>query len=60
MSNSQVKLLCGTFIVPLFKIGNGGNFVRMNETKNAVTNEEKNVAGIYIRVSTEDQARERL
>ena len=36
----------------------------MNETKNAVTNEEgnaeKNIAGIYIRVSTEDQARERL
>lgn len=36
----------------------------MNETQNAVTNEkvnaEKNVAGIYIRVSTEDQARERL
>ena len=32
----------------------------MNEVKNAVTNEEKNVAGIYIRVSTEDQARERL
>lgn len=60
MSNSQVKLLCGTFIVPLFKIGNGGNFVRMNETQNAVTNEEKNVAGIYIRVSTEDQVRERL
>ena len=64
MSNSQVKLLCGTFIVPLFKIGNGGNFVRMNETKNAVTNEEvnaeRNIAGIYIRVSTEDQVRERL
>lgn len=36
----------------------------MNETKNAVTNEkkiaERNVAGIYIRVSTEDQARERI
>lgn len=79
MSNSQVKLLCGTFyvvthisidakskiltidyIVPIFKKGIGGNFVRMKETKNAVTNEEKNVAGIYIRVSTEDQARERL
>ena len=61
MSNSQVKLLCGTFIVPLYsKKGIGGNFVRMNETKNVVTNEEKNVAGIYIRVSTEDQVRERL
>ena len=36
----------------------------MNETKNAETKEEanaeRNVAGIYIRVSTEDQARERL
>ena len=36
----------------------------MNETQNAVTNEEvsaeRNVAGIYIRVSTEDQVRERL
>ena len=36
----------------------------MNETKNAVTNEEniteRNIAGIYIRVSTEDQARERF
>ena len=83
MSNSQVKLLCGTFcvvthisidtkskiltidyIVPLFKKRIGGNFVRMNETKNVVTKEEtnaeRNVAGIYIRVSTEDQARERL
>ena len=36
----------------------------MNEAKNVVTKEEvnaeRNVAGIYIRVSTEDQARERL
>ena len=48
------------FYVPLFKKGNGGNFARMNETQNAVTNEEKNVAGIYIRVSIEDQARERF
>ena len=52
------------FIVPIFKKGIGGNFVRMNETKNAVTNEkdntERNVAGIYIRVSTEDQVRERF
>ena len=64
MSNSQVKLLCGTFIVLKFKKGIGGNFVRMNETKNAVTNEEvnaeRNIAGIYIRVSTEDQVRERF
>ena len=46
------------------KKGIGGNFVRMNETQNAETNEEvnaeRNVAGIYIRVSTEDQVRERL
>ena len=52
------------FVVPLFKKGNGGNFVRMNETQNTVTNEkinaERNVAGIYIRVSTEDQVRERI
>ena len=52
------------FIVPIFKKGIGGNFVRMNETKNVVTKEEtnaeKNVAGIYIRVSTEDQVRERF
>ena len=51
------------FIVPTLK-GNGGNFVKMNETQNAVTNEkgieERNIAGIYIRVSTEDQARERF
>ena len=60
MSNSQVKLLCGTFCCAYIQKGNGGNFVRMNETQNAVTNEERNVAGIYIRVSTEDQARERL
>ena len=48
----------------LFKKGIGGNFVKMNETKNTVTNEkettERNVAGIYIRVSTEDQVRERF
>ena len=64
VSNSQVKLLCGTFIVPIFKKEIGGNFVRMNETQNAVTkdeiNVERNVAGIYIRVSTEDQVRERF
>lgn len=51
------------FIVPTLK-RNGGNFVKMNETQNAVTNEkdveERNIAGIYIRVSTEDQVRERL
>ena len=36
----------------------------MNEAENVVTNEEvnaeRNVAGIYIRVSTEDQVRERF
>ena len=36
----------------------GGNFVNMNEEKNVVTKEQRNIAGIYIRVSTEDQARE--
>ena len=38
----------------------GGNFVNMNEEKNVVTKEQRNIAGIYIRVSTEDQARERI
>ena len=33
-----------------------GGYLLMNEARNV----EKNVAGIYIRVSTEDQARERL
>ena len=37
-----------------------GGYLEMNEERNAVTNEEKNVAGIYIRVSTEDQVRERI
>lgn len=32
----------------------------MNEEKNVVTKEQRNIAGIYIRVSTEDQARERI
>lgn len=62
--DTKSEILTIDYIVPLFKIGNGGNFVRMNKTKNAVTNEEvnaeRNVAGIYIRVSTEDQVRERL
>ena len=42
----------------------GGRIFKMNEAKNAVTNEEvnaeRNIAGIYIRVSTEDQVRERF
>ena len=33
-----------------------GGYLLMNEARNV----EKNVAGIYIRVSTEDQARERF
>ena len=43
-------MLCGTFFsVFLYSLKEGGN---------VVMNEERNVAGIYIRVSTEDQARE--
>ena len=40
--------------VSSFKIGR--RIFLMNEARNV----EKNVAGIYIRVSTEDQARERI
>ena len=42
------------FSVSSFKIGR--RIFLMNEARNI----EKNVAGIYIRVSTEDQARERI
>lgn len=43
-------MLCGTFFsVFLYSLKEGGN---------VVMNEERKVAGIYIRVSTEDQARE--
>lgn len=52
-------MLCGTFFSVFIQKLEGGYLV-MNEAKNAVTNEENNVAGIYIRVSTEDQVRERL
>ena len=45
-------MLCGTFFsVFLYSLKEGGN---------VVMNEERKVAGIYIRVSTEDQAREGL
>ena len=45
-------MLCGTFFsVFLYSLKEGGN---------VVMNEEIKVAGIYIRVSTEDQARERI
>ena len=45
-------MLCGTFFsVFLYSLKEGGN---------VVMNEERKVAGIYIRVSTEDQAREKL
>ena len=49
-------MLCGTFFSVFIQKLEGGYLV-MNEAGNVVTNEEKNVAGIYIRVSTEDQAR---
>ena len=43
-------MLCGTFLVSFYySLKKGGN---------VVMNEERKVAGIYIRVSTEDQARE--
>ena len=43
-------MLCDTFFsVFLYSLKEGGN---------VVMNEERKVAGIYIRVSTEDQARE--
>ena len=47
-------------LIPFFGAfkSKGGNFVNMNEEKNVVTKEQRNIAGIYIRVSTEDQARE--
>ena len=50
-------MLCGTLFLYqcLHSKLEGGYFV-MNEARNV----EKNVAGIYIRVSTEDQARKRL
>ena len=42
-------MLCDTFLVSFYSLnGKGGNFVM---------NEGRKVAGIYIRVSTEDQAR---
>lgn len=43
-------MLCGTFLVSFY--------YSLKEGGNVVMNEERNVAGIYIRVSTEDQARE--
>ena len=43
-------MLCGTFLLFFY--------YSLKEGGNVVMNEERNVAGIYIRVSTEDQARE--
>ena len=43
-------MLCGTFLVSFY--------YSLKEGGNVVMNEERKVAGIYIRVSTEDQARE--
>ena len=48
-------MLCGTFFSVFIQKLEGG-YLLMNEARNV----EKNVAGIYIRVSTEDQARERI
>lgn len=45
-------MLCGTFLLPFYLYNLEGGYVKMNE--------ERKVAGIYIRVSTEDQARERI
>ena len=43
-------MLCGTFLVSFY--------YSLKERCNVLMNEERNVAGIYIRVSTEDQVRE--
>lgn len=43
-------MLCGTFLVSFY--------YSLKEGGNVAMNEERKVAGIYIRVSTEDQARE--
>lgn len=45
-------MLCGTFLLPFYLYNLEGGYVKINE--------ERKVAGIYIRVSTEDQARERI
>ena len=45
-------MLCGTFLLSFYSYNLEGGYVKMNE--------ESKVAGIYIRVSTEDQARERI
>ena len=43
-------MLCDTFLVSFY--------YSLKEGGNVVMNEERKAAGIYIRVSTEDQARE--
>lgn len=52
MPNIAKTMLCGTFLVAFLFINGRRKIVKMNE--------ERKKAGIYIRVSTEDQARERI
>ena len=50
MSIAKANMLCDTFLVSFY--------YSLKEGGNVVMNEERKVAGIYIRVSTEDQVRE--
>ncbi len=52
VASANCKLLCDTFLSAFLSSILEGGFIIMND--------EKKVAGIYIRVSTEDQARERI
>lgn len=52
IANANCKLLCDTFSSAFLSSILEGGYLIMND--------EKKVAGIYIRVSTEDQARERI
>lgn len=46
VSIAKLDMLCGTFLVSFY--------YSLKEGGNVVMNEERKVAGIYIRVSTED------
>ena len=52
IASANCKLLCDTFYSAFLSSILEGGYLIMND--------EKKVAGIYIRVSTEDQARERI
>ena len=52
VANVNCKLLCDTFYSAFLSSILEGGYLIMND--------EKKVAGIYIRVSTEDQVRERI